>query len=183
MSQKETVRSWLKSKNIDLSLVDFDYDINGQTKILTIEPVLKAVIDRLGEDRLLSICKKMEDYFVNKWWERDQKDPIQQGLRQDLKVFLRDMSEYVLWKDNADTSFEQLAKDCDMDLEFLKWWQQEKGFTDQQMLCEHDDTDQFSEDGNWYNSVGVCKKCLADTSETLDYDDNVELVYKAWKRK
>ena len=184
MSQnKTTVKQWLKNESMDLSNVDWDYNINGETKLLQEEAVLKAAIERLGEDRLVNIFNKFKEYFTTKWYARDKED-VPAALRNEVKVFLRDMSEYSVWaKEKPELNFKQMAIDYSMDEKFLKWWMKEKGFTKQQMLCEHDDSDQFSEDGNWYNSVGKCKKCLVETNDCLDNNEEVELVYKAWKRK
>lgn len=182
MSQKETVASWLKTENIDLSNVDWPYDINGEKKVLVEKDVLEATIKRLSEDRVVNVFKEFKDYFENKWWDREKSDP-KVALRKEIGAFLHNMAEYSLWVGHKDTTMKKLAKDCEMELEFLEWWRKEKGLTLQQMLCDHDDTDQFAEDGRWYNSVGKCRKCLVSTNETLDYDDSVDLVYKAWKRK
>jgi hypothetical protein len=183
MSQKNTkVRQWLEAQELDLFDCKFKYLVEEKEVSLSYNQVEKACIDRLGEVRLISIFNEFEDYFKNRWYDRDKKD-YKDGLIQEISSFMRDMANYKVFEKHRFFTWKQLAKNFSMDEKFLKWWMKEKDLTEQQMLCDHDDSDQFAEDGRWYNSVGTCIRCKVRMENTLDQNDEVSLVYKAWKRK
>lgn len=179
---KSLIDVWFASRDLDLSQCQFKYLKDGQELSLPYDQVVLAMLERISDYRVIEILNKMEKYYKNEWYDRETKDP-EEAILAEAAGFFQDMANYKIFENHRFFSWAELAKDYNMEEEFLKFWMVEQDLSEQQMLCDHDDTDQFSTDGHWYNSVGTCIRCRVDMEKTIDHSDSVELVYKAWKRK
>lgn len=178
---KKIINDWFSARDLDLSECQFKYLKEDKEVSLEYDIVLEAVLDRISDVRLIQILDKMEKYYKNDWYDRKNKDTMP-ALLDEAARFFQDMANYKVFENHRFFTFAQLAQDYDMEEKFLKFWMNEQGLNEQQMLCHHDDSDQFAEDGNWYNSVGTCIRCRVHMNKTIEQSDSVDLVYKAWNR-
>jgi hypothetical protein len=176
------INQWFSAQEMDLTECKFKYLKDDQEVELDFDTVLQATLDRISAPRLLEIFNKINHYFHHDWWDRKNSDPSLAALSE-ISRFLQDMANYKVFENYRFFTWEQLAQDFSMDQEFLKWWMTEQNLNEQQMLCDHDDSDQFAEDGVWYNSVGTCIRCRVRMDKTVDQSESVDLVYKAWQKK
>lgn len=179
---KKSIDNWFTERDFDLFECKFRYLKEDQEVFLNYEEVIAAVLDRMSAERLIQIFNGIEKYYKEDWYDRKNGD-VGQATLNEVSRFLQDMANYKVFEDFRFFTFAQLAKDYNMSEEFLKWWMQENDLNEQQILCDHDDSDQFAEDGVWYNSVGTCIRCRVRMDKTLDHSDSIALVYKAWQRK
>jgi hypothetical protein len=80
---------------------------------------------------------------------------------------------------NKEKTFKKLYRAYDK--KFVHFWIKKNGISSQQLLCDHDSTDQYSNDGHWYNSVGECFKCLIDTDRKDFWTTECDTAYTYWK--
>jgi len=165
------IKKWLKENNVPFENWTLTYSVNDSIKTLTLEQAIEATEERIKTVSPLNLIKKK--YQDNKS-NYNLKDV---DFYLDLKDFIKDMSEWKVWEKEITSKFKQKG----FEDSFVKWICKELKISKNQLNCEHDFNDQFSSDGRWYNSVVVCKKCLA----SGDFEDipNLSLIYKAWKSK
>ena len=51
------------------------------------------------------------------------------------------------------------------------------------MLCDHNNSDTYSVDGNFYKLVGECKKRNCPDDQDIQNSDDIDLIWKAWNCK
>lgn len=179
------INDWLKNNNLDLSGCQFQYTYQEKIIELSLEQVLDSALERVQyEEQIIKVFDKLRAYYFQKdWWGLKSSSKPEEYLIKEIASYLQDMANHKVFENHNDKTWDELAEAYDMDEDFLKWWAKEKDLSDRQMLCDHDDQAQFSEDGQWYNSVSICMKCLAETNNTLEHNEEIELVYKAWKHQ
>lgn len=175
----DIIKKYLQSQGVDTSL-EQKYDCCNIELTQSFDQMLEGVLNRLGsEERTVAILMKIEIYLKNNWYRSDK--IVDHGIQDEQIAFLQDMGANREFNGDLDATWDKLAQDYEMDIDFLKWWAKERDIADQQMFCDHNSTDMFSTDGIWYNSTGTCIKCLCDEKDMIDYNDEIALVYKAWK--
>lgn len=175
------VIAWLEENNYNKSLT-YEYEVGDKTIILLLDEVLKGAMKRLRyEEELINSLNKIKKYICNLSYI-----PAESSLEKEfmtaLYYYLKDMGANEAYKNHQDFELDEyLDQYEDYDRDFILWLSNEQGITEHQLCCDHDESDQHSEDGMWYNSVGACKNCLVDVSMTIDHYEELDLIYKAWK--
>jgi hypothetical protein len=175
----QKVKNWLKLNNIDFSVV-YIYDVDNQKLKIDFDKVLLGVQRKMGDEK--SIIRALDN--INQYYEKRKDSSFYQEKDRidEIENFLREMAMNIIYENNTDFTWGELAAQTEYSVEFLKWWMSEKGIEDYQMLCEHDATDTYDHSGQFYNSVRECKKCNCDCDNFLENSD-IELVWKAWNHK
>ena len=66
--------------------------------------------------------------------------------------------------------------------EFIQYYSERRGISKQQRYCDHDNMDTFSADGMFYNYVGDCNKCLLESKNNPQEDDeNMVEMFEVWQ--
>jgi hypothetical protein len=180
----KAIKDYLSNHKIDTTNPSpFLYDINRKKVSLTLDQMLEGAKRRVGsETEILSVLCKIETQVKkNSWQPKDL--TVEDSVSQSLLSYLKDMGANEAFVGQLESNWPSLVKDYGMDKKFLQWWAKEKGLSDQQMFCDHDMTDMHTSDGGWYNSTGTCIKCLIEDENTLESNEEIDLVYKAWKNK
>lgn len=176
----ESLKEFIKNKGINLHEVR-TISVNGKSIKMTVEDLIMGVARRMSPTRFIEVVEKNEKSFPN-YLQSMSTTPKDVLLRNELFFFLEDMGVNFHFEGKMESTWKEFEEQFEYDSGFLKWWAKENNVSDQQMFCDHDSSDQFSEDGHWYNSVGTCRKCLLDEELMVDYNENLDLVYSAWNR-
>lgn len=168
-------------------LGEFKYDVKGKPVVLTLEQVLEGSISRVGVDGVKKFLEDSKEYFKEGnsgfSWIEIKKTSYEALVGNEITFFLLDMGAHVAYKDVMDASFSKVVKDNGLTKDFVRWFMNKKGLTEQQVVCDHDDVDQYATDGMFYNSVGTCKKCLMDMNLSFDHYEDLSLLFDAWSKK
>ena len=148
---------------------------DGEPISITDDEAIQGVLSIMSEDKAVKSIKAQIEYNYH------GKDKNSQ-IKKSVDHFMHECGMNQACKSLVDMSWGYLAEETGFSEEFLKWYAKEMNFSDRQMLCHHDDTDSYSSDGNFYNSTGVCKKCLISMNDTVDQAENIEIIYKARTR-
>lgn len=165
----------------------FKYEVKGKVKTLDLSEVYLATVKRGSFKMLSDYVAKTREYFLPGGggfsWTEIKKQTSEQLLANEVANFLEDLGAWKAYEGVEEKKLKDLAKDYNFTQGFLKWYMSKKGLTVAQLGCDHDDSDQYTTDGHFYNSVGVCKKCLIEMEDSLDYNENLDMLYEAWSRK
>ena len=165
----------------------FVFDVKGKKKTLSLEEVFLGAADRVGGQKLRNMFEKTKVYFQpgqsGYSWISIKNQSYEQLVANDFSCVIEDLGAHVAYKNVKEKSLATVAKDYNYTQAFLKWYMKKKGISEQQIVCDHDDTDQYTDDGNFYNSVGTCKKCLMETNMSLEGNEDLDLLFEAWNRK
>lgn len=149
---------------------NFTYKINGKEKILSLEEVLLGLEKRIPyTSSIEKAINHMAGYYFNpqrnfltKPTERES------SFYYDLHDFLKAMGRIKAHEGILDNDLDKVLKEYNYSLAFINWIKKEKNLSTQQIVCEHENSDTFSTDGQFYNSIGTCEKCGCEEEDFLD---------------
>jgi hypothetical protein len=149
------------------------YKISGQTYFLDLDEVLKILSKRIYN--VTAVVFKLLDFNDDIYSIEDRKKA--------LLEYLVTMTEHVFYTKHPDFEknkrLHQLNKRFDP--KFVKFWIKKHKISTQQLLCDHDTSDQYSSNGTWYNVVGTCRKCLINEDKCSFEHEECDTAYTYWK--
>lgn len=157
------ILAYLKSRGIEENKLSFQYELESGNKVnLQKKAIISAFEKRLGS-RGFEVLKKLDDA--------------------DILDYMKDMVEYQVYAGVFDKTWSELSNEYEnVSVEFLQWLSNELNINEQQALCNHNVSNQFSESGIWVNFVGKCSKCLSEGDNFLENVPNFEIILKAYNR-
>lgn len=154
---------------------EFTYEIEG--KVLTLP---KTKVLEIAQTRVRNLAESV--FNVLHLSELGSYYTLEEGTK-NLIIFLTEMTEHYWWekelKGQEKSKLKELEKEF-KDKKFIAWWLNKHKITLVQLACEHDDSDQFADDGHWYNSVGTCKKCLLNTDKVSFDSSDCQDAFEVW---
>ena len=182
-STKESIEKFIKATFPDFQwkTTAFEYEVKNKKKILSLDEVLEGLNKRIP---YIQSQEKAFSRILGYYFSKEKSWLTPENLKEthfytDFFDFLKAMGRIKAHEGVEDQKLKTLLKDYDYSEAFIEWFRDNKNLSLQQIVCEHDQTDTFATDGQFYNSVGTCEKCGCEENESIDSEE-VAALYEAF---